>query len=118
MRILLDIDGTIASWDEVAEHGFGPARRTIDPRVPALICQHEVTLFSRNPELAAWMAHLGCAGISKPSPGAPSLRLSGYDVLIDDEADLFAYHCPGMQLFLTLADFLSFTDFLARSGHR
>lgn len=118
MRILLDIDGTIASWDEVAEHGFGPEKRTIDTRVQALIRKHEVTLFSRNPQLAAWQTHLGCAGIAKPAPGSPSLHLTGYDALIDDEADLFAYHCPGMQLFLTLTDFLTRADSPARSDHR
>jgi|GEM_PF-4167484 len=110
MRILLDIDGTIASWDEVAAHGFGPAQRTIDSRVASLIRTHEVTLFSRNPELDAWKVHLGCGGIAKPAPGSASLQLSGYEVLIDDEADVFAYHCPGMQLFLTLTDFLDSTS--------
>lgn len=107
LNILLDIDGTISSWDSVAAHGFGPAGRDCDPRVPALVRRHDITLFSRNPELAQWMADLGCAGLAKPPPGSPSLGLTGFDVLIDDEADLFAGHAPGVRLFLSLDAFFN-----------
>ncbi|HYE76497.1 MAG TPA: hypothetical protein VEI97_00795 [bacterium] len=107
MRILLDIDGTIAAWDTVKEHGFGPGTRPYDRRVHDLIAAHQVTLFSRNPEIGAWATLLGCEFLTKPSPGTPGLDLREVDVLIDDECEVFAYHCALAERFPSLDAFLA-----------
>ncbi|MEO7995035.1 MAG: hypothetical protein ABI743_11605 [bacterium] len=108
MRILLDIDGTFASWDTVEEHGFGPKSRPYDPRVHDLIAHHDITLFSRNPEIIQWAALLGCTWMKKPAPGEPSLNLKGYDLLLDDEAPVFAYHQPGIRQCVSLDGFFEY----------
>lgn len=107
LRILLDIDGTFATWESVAAHGFGPGTRPYDQRVHALIAQHDVTLFSQNPEIAAWAGFLNCAYLRKPLPGSPTLALTGYDVLIDDSHELFSYHQPGIRCYASLDAFLA-----------